>query len=124
MSLNILDIIQLRCQWVVDIDNNDFPVCLFLIEQSHDTENLDLLDVASLADELANLANVERIIIASGLGFRVYNIGVFPGLGALLATRFKCKHTRLRNKPEGTRHSSRDSLCVGNSCGQTVASLS
>ena len=37
VSLNILNIIELWCQWVVDVDNNNLPVGLFLIKQSHNT---------------------------------------------------------------------------------------
>lgn len=32
MAFNILDIIETRCQWVVDVDDDNFPIRLFLVE--------------------------------------------------------------------------------------------
>lgn len=80
MALDILDVVELRCQRVVDIDNDDLPVSLLLIEESHDTEDLDLLDLAGVTDKLADLADVERVVVALGLGLGVDDVGVFPGL--------------------------------------------
>jgi len=81
VALNILDIVQLGCQWVVDINDNDLPVSLFLVEESHDTENLDLLDLSWVADELTDFANIEWVVVALGLGLRVDLVWVFPSLG-------------------------------------------
>ncbi len=80
MSLNILDIIELGRQWVVDIDNNDLPVGLFLIKQSHDAKNLDLLDLSWVSDQFADLADVQWVIVTLGLRLRVDNVGILPGL--------------------------------------------
>ena len=82
MSLNILDVIQLGRQRVIDIDDDNFPIGLFFVEKSHDAEDFDLLDLTSVADELANFADVERVVISLCLGFRVNDVGIFPGLGA------------------------------------------
>jgi len=80
VTLDILDIIQLRSKRVVDVDDNDFPVSLTLVEEGHDTEDLDLFDLTSVTDLFADLTNIEGIVITLGLGFRVSVVGVFPGL--------------------------------------------
>ena len=78
--LDILDIVQLVCKRVVDINDDDLPVSLTLVEESHDSENLDLLDLADVSDLLADLADIERIVITLGLGLRVLLLRIFPGL--------------------------------------------
>lgn len=80
MTLNILNIVELGGEGVVNIDDNDFPVGLALVEESHDTEDLDLLDLASVANGLTDLADVERVVVAIGLGLGVGGVGVLPGL--------------------------------------------
>lgn len=80
MALDVLDVVELGCQRVVDIDDDDLPVSLLLIEERHDAENLDLLDLARVTDELADLADIERVVVALGLGLGVDDVGVFPGL--------------------------------------------
>jgi hypothetical protein len=85
MSLNVLDVVQLVGQGVVDVNNDDLPVGFLLIEKSHDAEDLDLLDVARLGNQLTNLANVERVVVTFGLGFGMYDVGVFPCLRITLA---------------------------------------
>lgn len=80
MALNILDIVELRSQGIIHVDDDDLPVGLALIEQSHDTKDLDLNDFARLSNELANLADVQWIIVTLGLGLLVDDIGVFPSL--------------------------------------------
>jgi hypothetical protein len=80
MPLNILDIVQSRSQRVVDIDNDNLPVGLSFIQQGHDTENLDLLDLSNLADSFTDFTDVQRVVVTVCLGFRVGNGRVFPGL--------------------------------------------
>lgn len=80
MSLNILNVVELGSQRIVDVNDNDLPVSLLLVEKGHDTENLDLLHLTSVADELADLADIERIVVALGLGLGVDGVGVLPGL--------------------------------------------
>lgn len=80
MALNILNVVELRGKRVVDINDDDLPVGLFLVEQSHHTKNLDLLDLAGVANKLTNLADIERVVVTLGLGLGVDDIGVFPGL--------------------------------------------
>lgn len=62
------------------IDDNDLPVGLFLIQKSHDTENFDLLDLTSVANQFTDFANIERIVVTFGLGLGMNDVGVFPGL--------------------------------------------
>lgn len=80
VALDILNVVELRSERVVDINDDDLPVCLLLVDESHDTEDLDLLDLASVADKLADLANVKRVVVTLGLGLGVDAVGVFPGL--------------------------------------------
>ncbi len=80
MALDVLDVVELGGKRVVDVNDNDLPVRLLLIEERHDAEDLDLLDLASVADQLANLAHVERVVITLGLGLGVDGVGVLPGL--------------------------------------------
>ena len=78
--LNILDVVELRRERVVDVDDDDLPVGLTLVEKRHDAENLDLLHLADIADLLADLADIEGIVVTLGLGLRVSLLRVFPGL--------------------------------------------
>lgn len=80
VALNILNIVELAGKWVVDINDNDLPVSLLLVEKGHDTEDLDLLDLAWVADKLTNLADIKWIVITLGLGLWVDNVWVLPGL--------------------------------------------
>jgi hypothetical protein len=86
MAFDILDIVELRSQGVVHVDDDDLPVGLALVEQSHDTEDLDLDDIAGLVDELANLADIQRVVVALGLGLLVNDVGVLPSLQKQLAS--------------------------------------
>jgi hypothetical protein len=50
-----------------------------------------LLDLAGVADKLADLADVERVVVPFGFGFRVDYIGVFPCLkGSTVSKRRFC----------------------------------
>lgn len=80
MALNVLNVVELGGERVVDVNDNDLPVRLLLVEKGHNTEDLDLLDLARVADKLANLADVERVVITLGLGLGVDGVGVLPGL--------------------------------------------
>lgn len=80
MTLDVFDVIQLGGERIGNINDDDLPVGFTLIEECHDAENLDLLDLAGETDLFADLTNVKRIVVALGLGFGVRVIGVFPGL--------------------------------------------
>lgn len=80
VTLNILNVVELRGKRVVDINDDDLPVGLLLIEQSHHTKNLDLLDLTGIANKLTDFTDIERVVVTLGLGLGVDNVGVFPGL--------------------------------------------
>lgn len=65
---------------VVDVDGNDLPVSLALIKEGHDTEDLDLLDLADGGDLLTDLDHINGIVITASLGLGVERVGVLPGL--------------------------------------------
>ena len=58
MPLNILNIVQLRGQGIIDIDDNNLPVSFTLIEEGHDSKDLNLLDLTNVAKLLADLADI------------------------------------------------------------------
>jgi len=78
VSLNVLDIVELGSQRVVDVNDDDLPIRLFFVEESHDTEHLDLLNLASVSHKLTDFADVEWVVVAFRLGLRVDDVGVFP----------------------------------------------
>ena len=80
VSLDILNIVQPRSKRIVDIDDENFPVSLPLVEERHDAEYLDLLDLANIAECLAYLADVERVVVPIGSRLSVLDLRVFPGL--------------------------------------------
>jgi hypothetical protein len=80
VALDVLNVVELRSEGVIHVNNDDLPVGLLLVEESHDTEDLDLLDLTSVADELADLADVERVVVTLGLGLGVDGVWVLPSL--------------------------------------------
>lgn len=64
----------------MDVDDDDFPVGLALVEQGHDAEDLDLFYLTGVTDLLADFAYIERVIITLGLGLCVGDVWVLPGL--------------------------------------------
>jgi len=80
VSLDVFNVVELGCKGVLDVDDDDFPVGLAFIEEGHDTEDLDLLDLANIADLFADLADVERVVVTFGLGLGVELSGIFPSL--------------------------------------------
>ena len=80
VTLDILNIVKLGRERVVHINDNDLPVGLALVEESHDTENLDLLDLTWLGNQFTNLADIEWVVVTLLLGLWVSDIWVFPGL--------------------------------------------
>lgn len=80
VPLDVLNVVELGGEGVLDVDDDDLPVGLLLVEEGHDAENLDLLHLTGVADELTDLADVERVIVTLGLGLGVNVVGVLPGL--------------------------------------------
>jgi len=81
MTLDVFNVVELGSKGILNIDDDDFPIGLALIEQRHDAEDLDLLDLAYIADLLADFADIEGVVVALGLGLSVGLRGIFPGLG-------------------------------------------
>lgn len=80
MTFDILNVIQLGSKRVVNVNDDDLPVGLTLVEEGHDAENLDLFDLTGVTDLFTDLANIKGIVVTLGLGFRVRVTGVFPSL--------------------------------------------
>lgn len=80
VSLDILNIVEFGGQRIVDIDNNDLPVSLTLVQKSHHTQNLDLLDLANVSNFFTDFTDIQWIVVTLGLGLRVGDVWVFPGL--------------------------------------------
>ena len=90
--LDVLDIVQLGSEGVVDINDDDLPVGLALVEESHDTEDLDLLHLADVADLLTDLADIEGVVVTLGLGLGVDGDGVLPGLHRKVRVSLPARH--------------------------------
>jgi hypothetical protein len=80
MALNILDVVQLARERVLDVNDDDLPVGLALVEECHDTKDLNLLDLADEPDLLADFADVEGVVVALSFGLSVGRRRVLPGL--------------------------------------------
>ena len=80
MAFYVLDVIELRSQRVLDINDYDFPVGLAFINESHDPENLDLLDLTDITNLLANFANIERVVVSPCFGLCMSGGGILPSL--------------------------------------------
>jgi len=57
-----------------------FQSVFFLIKQSHNTKDLDLLDLSRMSDQFADLADIQWIIVTLGLRLRMNNVGILPCL--------------------------------------------
>jgi predicted secreted protein len=80
MALDVLDVVQFGRERVLDIDDDDLPVSLAFVEERHDPEDLNLLDLSNVTDLLADLADIQRIVVAVGLGLSMLLVGIFPRL--------------------------------------------
>lgn len=65
---------------VGNVDGDDLPVGLALVDEGKGAEHLHLLHLAAVAGGLADVAHVERIVVALGLSLRVGEVGVLPSL--------------------------------------------
>jgi len=81
MTLDILNIVQLGREWVLDVDDEDLPVGLAFIKESHDAEDFNLLNLPYITHLFADLADVQRIVVAVGLGLAVLLSRILPSLG-------------------------------------------
>lgn len=80
MTLDILDIVQLGRERVLDVDDEDLPVGLAFVEEGHDAEDFDLLDLPYITHLFANLTDVQWVVVAVGLGLAVLLSRILPSL--------------------------------------------
>ena len=80
VTLDILNVVELWGKGILLVNDNDLPVSLLLVEESHDTEDLDALKLAGSSDKLTNFADVDWVVVALGLGLWVDVLWVFPRL--------------------------------------------
>jgi hypothetical protein len=78
--LDVLNVVQLACKRVVDVDYDNLPVGLALVEKGHNAEDLDLLDLANISNLLTDLTDIQGIVVTLCLGLRVHLLGIFPCL--------------------------------------------
>ena len=116
MPLHVLNVIKFRSQGIVDVDDDHFPVGLLFVEQRHNAKNLDLLHLTRCSHELADLTNVQWVVITLCLGLRVGYVGVLPGLMTMSASGNKRYRQVL---PEERHHSSRCTHGGGSNCGHS-----
>lgn len=81
MSLDVLNVVKLGRKRIQNINNNDLPVGLTLVQECHDTEDFDLFNLANITDLFADLTDIERIVVTLGFSFGMLLVGIFPGLG-------------------------------------------
>jgi hypothetical protein len=80
MTLDVLNVVQFGRQWILDVDDEDLPVGLAFVEEGHDAEHFDLLDLPDVTHLFADLADVQRVVVAPGFGLCVLLSGVLPSL--------------------------------------------
>ena len=80
VTFDILDVVELGSEGIVDVYDEDLPVGLTFVEESHDTEDLDLLDLTGVTDGFSDFANVERVVVTESLGLGVSVGRVLPSL--------------------------------------------
>ena len=113
MPLHVLDVVELRSQRIIYVDDDHFPVGFLLVEQRHNTKDLDLLHLTRCSHELTDLTNVQWVVITLCLGLRMGYVGVLPGLVAMSVLGNKRRRQIL---PEERHHSSRCIHGGGSSC--------
>jgi hypothetical protein len=80
MTLDVLNVVQLGCERVLDVDDKNLPIGLAFIEEGHDAEDFDLLDLPNKTHLFADLAYVQWVVVAPGLGLGVLLIRILPSL--------------------------------------------
>ena len=80
MALNILNIIQLGRKRVLNVDDKNLPIGLAFIKKGHDAEDLDLLYLPYITHLFADLTDIQRVVVAGGLGLGVLLSRILPGL--------------------------------------------
>lgn len=116
MPLDVLDVVKFGGKGVADIDDDDFPVGLALVEESHDAEDFYLLDLADVANLFADFADIKGIVVTLCLGLLVLLVWVFPGLGNESSEMGYMRNRVGEGSPGGTHRNSRCSRGEGSNC--------
>ena len=80
MPLDILNVVQLRGKWVIDVNGDEFPICLTFIKEGHCAKDFHLFDLAWVANFFTNFTDVEGVIVTFCFGFWVHHCWIFPCL--------------------------------------------
>lgn len=80
MALYIFNVIELGCQRVLLVNDDNLPISFLLVEKGHDAKDFDTLNLTGGANEFSNFADIEWVVVTFGLGLRVDVLGIFPGL--------------------------------------------
>ena len=91
VPLDVLDVVQLGRERVVHVYDEDLPVGLAFVKERHDAEDLDLLDLADVANLFTDLADVQRVVVTVSLGLSVGLGWVLPGLHSGTATSVRAQ---------------------------------
>jgi hypothetical protein len=70
VRLDVVDVVELGGQRVVDVDGDDLPVALALVDEADGAQDFDLDDRAALVDARADLAHVQWIVVAGAASRR------------------------------------------------------
>jgi hypothetical protein len=80
VTLDVLNVIQLGCERVLDVDDDDLPIGLAFVEEGHDAEDFDLLDLPDVTHLFADLAYVQWVVVAPGLCLGMLLVRILPSL--------------------------------------------
>lgn len=80
VRLNILYVVHFASERIQYIDDDDFPIRLSLVQKRHNTEDLDLLYLADVTDQLADFADIKRIVVTPRVSLRMSRKRIFPSL--------------------------------------------
>jgi len=83
--LNIVDRIYERGDRISDVDHDDLPVCLAAVVGRYTAQNLGLADLAKVTWVLADVEEVDGVVVARFVDEGMADVGIFPGLGNLLS---------------------------------------
>ena len=89
MTLDVLNVVQLGRERVLDVDDEDLPIGLAFVEEGHDAEDFDLLDLPDVTHLFADLAYVQWVVVAVGLGLGVLLTGILPSLQKLRSSMIR-----------------------------------
>ena len=78
--LQVLNVVDVLGKGVVDVNAEDLPVGLSLVNKSQSTQNLDLLDLTNGSNLGSNLAGIKRIVVTLAASVGVGVAGVLPSL--------------------------------------------